>query len=74
LDQSVAWVRPLSIHLKLKMGNPWVPIEYIANISSQTKCSATRSISPESLSISALILVNSFLTLKMLLELLEVFW
>jgi hypothetical protein len=55
------------------MGNPWVPIGYIANISSETKCSATRSISPESLSISALILINSFLTLKTLLKILEVF-
>jgi hypothetical protein len=56
----------------LKMGNPWIPIGYIANISSQTKYSVTRCISPESLSISALILINSFLTLKTLLEILEV--
>jgi hypothetical protein len=55
------------------MGNPWVPIGYIANISSQTKCSATRSILPESLSISASIPINSFVTLKTLLEILEVF-
>ncbi len=64
--------RPWVTHLK--MGNPWVPIGYIANISSQTKCSATRSISPESLSISALIPINIFLILKTLLDLLRVFW
>jgi hypothetical protein len=63
--------RPWVTHLK--MGNPWVPIGYIPNISSQTKYSATRSVSPESLSISALILINSFLTLKKLLDLLAVF-
>jgi hypothetical protein len=57
----------------LKMENPWVPIGYIANISSPTKFSVIRCISPESLSISALILINSFLTLKTLLEILEVF-
>jgi hypothetical protein len=56
-----------------KTGNPWVPIGYIANTSSQSKSSVTRCISPESFSISALIQRNSFATLKMFLEFLDVF-
>jgi hypothetical protein len=52
-----------------KMGT----IGYIANISSQTKYSVARCISPESFSISALVPINSFVTMKTFLELLEVF-
>jgi hypothetical protein len=55
------------------MGRPWGPIGEIANISIQTKCSATRSISPESFSISALIPMKNFVILKSVLDLFEVF-
>jgi hypothetical protein len=55
------------------MGNPWVPIGYIANISSQTKYSATRCISAESFIISTFIPINSIATLGTFLEILKVF-
>jgi hypothetical protein len=48
----------------LKMGNPWVPIWYIANISSQIKYSVLRCISGESFIISTFIPINSIVTLE----------
>jgi hypothetical protein len=56
-----------------KIGIPWGPIGEIANISIQTKFSATRCISPESFSISALIPMKNFVILKSVLDLFEVF-
>jgi hypothetical protein len=65
--------RPWVTHLK--MGNPWVPIGYIANISSQRKYSVTRCISAESFIISTFIPINlnSIVTLETSLEVLKVF-
>jgi hypothetical protein len=56
-----------------KVFNPWEPIGYIADNFSQIKYSASRSISSDSSSISALISVKSFVTLKSFLEYLEIF-
>jgi hypothetical protein len=56
-----------------KIGNPWGPIGEIANNSFQTKFSATRCISSESFSISALIPMKNFVILKWVLDLFEVF-
>jgi hypothetical protein len=50
----------------------WGPIGEIANISIQTKFSATRCISPESFSISALIPMKNFVILQSVLDLFEV--
>jgi hypothetical protein len=55
-----------------KIGIPWGPIGEIANISFQTKFSATRGISPESFSIFALIPMKNFVILKSVLDLFEV--
>jgi hypothetical protein len=54
-------------------GAPWGPIGEIANISFQTKFSATRCISSESFSISALIPMMNIVILKLVLDLFEVF-
>jgi hypothetical protein len=56
-----------------KIGIPWGPIGEITNISIQTKFSATRCISPGSISISALIPMKNFVILKSVLDLFEVF-
>jgi hypothetical protein len=63
--------RPWVTHLK--MGNPWVPIWYIANICSQTKYSVIRCISAESFIISKFMPINSIVTLETFLEILKIF-
>jgi hypothetical protein len=62
---------PMGPHWKTEI--PWGPIGEIANISFQNKFSATRCISSESFSISALIPMMNIVILKLVLHLCEVF-